>query len=560
MDKADALSNVSVLYDQWHSYWVIPVGMLVLYFYGRVHFNTPDYALTQNDDDGQPLSDPGRLLSLAPPMFTTTRSRFNLYAWRYILILWGAFLVLLFVPSLITDTGHILNLQLPAFPSSESLQYRVLFALFFLTGLLSSFPLLKDLDGRILKILHTAAYIPEDATRLAEILRAAQFVAKAATREIVQEALTKRDSLAVSRGESVGTLELMLLKTLWLRTELLQLITGQQCISFRLALARDIADVTASWANLRPTLIDYFDHQEKLIRARVADIDAEIRARSKDPAITGLSERRQQLTKRCVALFQRMCLLTALLIYGTKTTPDAIGETLKKVGFQIEVSATPAWDWNTIARVVASVFSVLVAINVVLIFAVFFWKIDSTWARSLTRSTMLLDAVVDTLPFAFALLIAIRRKRSYRLNPASSVRPENLLVAVYSFVAGSLYYMVVQFAAGYRINSVPLLLAITPCIAGYFSAAYIDRSLNNRPLSWGLVCWQAALQGLGTAMAVFFSSSDGDAMQTACIVGYAGCQSAVVGFLIGYLFQRFYQRAEFISNTALADIVYRPIP
>jgi hypothetical protein len=45
---------------------------------------------------------------------------------------------------------------------------------------------------------------------------------------------------------------------LWLRDELLEMIKEQQYLSFRLAMARDIDDIAASRANLKPTLIDYF--------------------------------------------------------------------------------------------------------------------------------------------------------------------------------------------------------------------------------------------------------------------------------------------------------------
>jgi hypothetical protein len=559
VNNTDAITNVSVLMNQWQSYWVIPVGMLVLYFYGRVHFNTPSYPLIQQDENGRPLSDPGRLLSLAPPLFTTTRSRFNRYAWRYILLLEVVFLILLFLPSVISDAGRILDLKLPLIPSSESLQYRTLFALFLLTGLLSSFPLLKDLDGHILQKLHSAAYIPEDATRLAEVLREARFVANGPTREEVQTGLTKRDLIAVSRGESTGKLEVVLLKTMWLKSEFLRLTTQEECISYRLALARDISDVAASWANLKPTLMDYFVTQEKIIATAVADIDAEFAKHSSQSQFADLSGRREQLTGHCVALFQRLCLLMALLVYGTKTTPDEIDETIRNVGFQIEVSATPIWDWNTIARVVVSVFATLVASNVILLYAIFLWKIDSAWALSLTRRTMLLDSFVDTVPFAFTLLIAIRRKRAYRLHPKKPARPENLLVAAFSFLTSAIYYLLVELALGSGINTVPLLLAFTPGVAAYFSGVYIDRSLRHYNLSWSLVCWQSVLQGLGTGMAIFFASSFEDPMQIGYVVAYAAFQSAAVGFLMGYLFQRFYQRSEFLSGSTFADIAYRPI-
>jgi len=180
------------------------------------------------------------------------------------------------------------------------------------------------------------------------------------------------------------------------------------------------------------------------------------------------------------------------------------GKTIKEVGIQIDVTATPSWDWNTIASVVASVLTSLVAINLVLISMVYLWKIDNDWSRLLTRSMMLRDAVVDTAPFAFVLLIAIRLKRYYRFNPKRPGRPENLLVAVCSFLACALYYLVLQFAIGAGVTAAPVPLAIAPCVAGYFVGLYIDNSLGRRTLYWGFVCWQAIIQGIGTAMAVFF--------------------------------------------------------
>jgi hypothetical protein len=31
-------------------YWIIPAGMIALYFYGMFHFNTPDYSLLMSDE------------------------------------------------------------------------------------------------------------------------------------------------------------------------------------------------------------------------------------------------------------------------------------------------------------------------------------------------------------------------------------------------------------------------------------------------------------------------------------------------------------------------------
>src|ERR1700689_4833904 len=66
--------------------WSVPVGMIALYFYGRFHFNTPSYPVvfSINPDER------ARLITQAPPIFTTRRSRYNSYSMRYILILESA--------------------------------------------------------------------------------------------------------------------------------------------------------------------------------------------------------------------------------------------------------------------------------------------------------------------------------------------------------------------------------------------------------------------------------------------------------------------------------------
>jgi len=70
---------------------------------------------------------------------------------------------------------------------------------------------------------------------------------------------------------------------------------------------------------------------------------------------------------------------------------------------------------------------------------------------------------------------------------------------------------------------------------------------------------QAIFLGLVTGMSIFFSSAVGDPIQLGTIVAYASFESEVVGLLIGYLFQRFYQNSDFVSKTTLADIAYRPL-
>ncbi len=53
------------------------------------------------------------LITPAPPMFTTRRSRYNRYANRYVLILEAAFIGFIFFYTVVTDIGKVMNLEFP---------------------------------------------------------------------------------------------------------------------------------------------------------------------------------------------------------------------------------------------------------------------------------------------------------------------------------------------------------------------------------------------------------------------------------------------------------------
>lgn len=80
-------------------YWIVPAGMLALYFYGRFHFNSPEYAIDFGCR-GDPADSIGlRLITPTPPIFTTSRARYNRFARRYVAILELAFIGMYFCPA-----------------------------------------------------------------------------------------------------------------------------------------------------------------------------------------------------------------------------------------------------------------------------------------------------------------------------------------------------------------------------------------------------------------------------------------------------------------------------
>ena len=172
------------------NFWLIPAGMVALYFYGSFHFNTPAYALEMAIDSSSSTTDRARLITLVPPIFTTRRQRYNSYAIRYILILEVVFIAIV-ATSLVYDVSRIEHLGIPDL-SAETVQYRALFALFALTGLLSSFPGFREIDGWILDKLHKAAFIPTDARVLAEKLYYCTFEPLSSAVEAVRPTLSMR--------------------------------------------------------------------------------------------------------------------------------------------------------------------------------------------------------------------------------------------------------------------------------------------------------------------------------------------------------------------------------
>lgn len=181
--------------------------MVALYFYGRFHFNTLEYSLDIGSRSGPTSSVGVRLITPAPPIFTTSRARFNRYSRRYVMILEAAFIALIFFSTLIADAGRVANLELPMPPSTESLQYKAIWALFALTGLLSSFPGFKDIDNWLLRTLHRAAFIPDDVRILAEKLYASPFKPNVSAIAAVRPSLGARDMIRAAQGDLTGSLE-----------------------------------------------------------------------------------------------------------------------------------------------------------------------------------------------------------------------------------------------------------------------------------------------------------------------------------------------------------------
>jgi hypothetical protein len=286
------------------AYWVIPAGMVALYFYGVSHFNTPEYRLVllQSPDNAA-------LLTLAPPKYTTTKARFHRYARWYVLLLECAFLAFVFFTPIFSLFTHLFfNASLEETGTPQS---KAIFALFFLTGLLSSFPGFKDLDAWILTKLHRTALIPDDAKLLASRLFDAKYEPSKNTRDQVLHILRSRDTIRYSEGRVAGALERRVLSTLWLHAQLFEKTKEIERAYFASKFEIDLTDVERNFSRMRIELLSYFREQEKLVPPAAEDIDQYLEEKTDNEDVASLLTLRRDLLERCEGLYRRMCLLTS---------------------------------------------------------------------------------------------------------------------------------------------------------------------------------------------------------------------------------------------------------
>jgi len=537
------------------AYWVIPVGMLALYFYGVSHFNTPEYRLVLLQSP-----DSAALLTLAPPKYTTTKARFHRYARWYVLLLECAFLAFVFFTPIFSLFTHLIfnaNLEETGTPQSKAI-----FALFFLTGLLSSFPGFKDLDGWILTKLHRTALIPDDAKLLASRLFAAKYEPLKNTRDQVRHILKSRDTIRYSEGRVVGALERRVLSTLWLQAQLFEKTKESERAYFTSKFEIDLTDVERNFSRIRIELLSYFREQEKLVPPETEDIDQYLEERTHNEDIGSLLTLRRDLLERCEGLYRRMCLLTSLLVYSTENTAEEIDRFLKKLGFDINVQDNPIMDWDAVFRVVVSVLVLMLTVNAVFMGIYVVVGGPSNFAPDRTR--LLIFALSTTLQYFIVVYAALKIKRHWRRINRPQVRPENALVAIFCYLLTLPISIALSYYARHELSTAPFLFAAIQGVVGYFIGTYIDRSLSGQPFSWPLARIQGACQFVGALLIFFFAPPpkgvEYSTLQQFTYATFFAFQSGLAGFLVGNLFQYYYRRTASVPGQVLGDITVQVKP
>jgi hypothetical protein len=519
--------------------WTVPVGMVVLYFYGLSHFNTPQYSLELSS--GEPF----RLITQTPPIFTTTRARYNNYAYRYVFILELVYLIFLFAHSVIEDAATIGKLQLPNW-GDQPLHYRVVLALFVLTGLLSSFPVIKQIDAWLLENLHKSAFIPGDAKNLAEKLYNCPFIAPPDVRRSVQAVLNMRDTIRVAEGKASGVLERRVFEILCLRS-LLQARRGERFAEFKIILDRDFRALTEQSQNIRSAVVSYLRAQERMVPETASDIDLYISEKAGAEGMLELSERRQELQARCDGVYESLCLVVALSVFATEFDPEDIDSAIGEMGFSTTVDRLPPSDWNTIGLIGASTFVLMLAFNgLYVLFGHLSGLFDKYPIMMPSRVDIIRYAVIYTFAYAIVIWLSIAFKRRWRRIDDGELRPEDLLLAVFGYFATVWLNVIFSLILrGGQLTYAPFLYALNQAILGFFIGLYIDRSMKCPAVSVGLAFIQAAAQATGAVIATTLSPSvfspTFDLLDLQ-IAAFASLQAAFSGFIISILFQRLYGR------------------
>lgn len=529
-------------------YWIVPAGMLALYFYGRFHFNSPEYAIDFGYRGGPAESIGLRLITPTPPIFTTSRARYNRFARRYVAILELAFVGIVFFPSLLAEAISLLTSAPFSFGDSLTLQHKVLIALFALTGLLSSFPGFKDIDGWLLRTLHRAAFIPDDARILAEKLYEAPFSPPPTALAAVRPTLTTRDAIRAADGKLAGALEQRLVAILCLRTQLQSIMADGKFTDFKIKLDRDLRQAASQSQELRTALTAYLVDQEKLVPADVLDMDAYLAANFDKQDVGVLSARRQELQTRCDKLFETLCLLTALSVFATELTPEDMSETLHELGFTIIVPSIPLFDWDAVARVIGSMFLILLAANVAYVGLAYLRGMGAEGVLIPNRGRVIGYSLTFTLNYSIVMILAIKLKRKWRREGASSFdRPENLLIALAAYTVSLLFTVPFSVYLRGELTIAPFLFASSQAVLGYFIGIYVDRVGKSAGICFTAAAWQGALQLAATLIAFWGAPPlPGPTLSFFDMLSFSAfvaIQSALSGFLIGVLFQHFYKRA-----------------
>jgi uncharacterized BrkB/YihY/UPF0761 family membrane protein len=150
-----------------------------------------------------------------------------------------------------------------------------------------------------------------------------------------------------------------------------------------------------------------------------------------------------------------------------------------------------------------------------------------------------------------AIMIALKIKRAYARQRAQGFdqqRPENLIsgLGCYCLLAGLQVMFVLM--SGVQLTSA-FLWSILPSLTGYYAAKYIDRASAGKRASNLRVAKQTSLMFLtAVIICLIYLLPSVNLQETPPLIwyftAYAGVTASLIGWAVGYFFQRLYTHRE----------------
>ena len=507
-----------------------------------------------------PLS---KLRGVAPPMFTTTRSRYRFYMLQYVLILELLFVIFTCSQEMISAIAGLFGNKgaLSRMDWLSDVQQRGVWVLFTLTGLLSSFPGVKDIDRWLLTKLHQNASIPDSAEQTAETLFESNYTPDPSILTEMLAVVTNNTLQDVLGGRKTGSLEKEWLDLRCLSLSTRRFVFTAKNISVVRVLRNDFDEIEDCILRMRDRLVRFLEDQSQEIPETQNNINKFYENNIGNTDTDGLDSRRRYLALETQALYFRLCRLCALAIFATESKPQGMRRTLNKIGFQVDVISVPSLQWNAIFKVgvwiAAAVFLPSVAFGFLMDQLGF--QIPGDLNNYIPVSLMQVISWSLTAAVMHAVSIAVASKIKvlyYRKDQSEAHRNENFLIILVCYVISMSFQMLFMI-----FNKIPLLgavlWAVLPTISGAFVCKYIDKYQLGKPISnarsikqAGCMCLASLISSVAILMPGFHAQGLSPGVWAFTL--YASLCAGLMGLAAGQSFQRSYSHNENSADLALS--------
>jgi hypothetical protein len=544
------------IWEDISQYWLLAVGAIIVFFFAKTHFNSPDYALSRHKLDSVtvilPKNSPAaRLRTPAPPIFTTPRDRYRRAEWTYIVVIEAAFLFLSFFPDLL---ANIPGFEKLASVSGASLNTHIVAATLLVTGFLTSFPGVREADKWVVKFLHDSASIPDDSEQTAGELFKAHYKPDPDILATIVVQIRSSTMRAVSDGTIAGLLEERWLQIRCLAEKLKNVLGNRRYRQFMKKFEEEFDDIYAAVLRLREVVIKYEESQDKILAGKVVDIDEWLYASSSDPNVKKVKDERDKLTFDVEALHYRICLFCSLMAYSIELTDAEISTRLNNLGWldiQIILPARKPWDILLTAGAATLVVCFIISAFYALIVQES-WVVLGDYAQEIPYDLKqagwwaVIACALHTSAASIASLLTIGHLRRLRADNKSLVWDNPLSKSfLFAVVASTVPLAIVAlYIAFYRIAWVNLAWVALPFTTAYFTVGYIRESVGDRTATrLNTPPGQAIAMGiLAFVLAIVIVPQDSKLINWPNIIWifaiYATVIATAIGLTLGEVFKR----------------------